>query len=91
MGIQSFLPVGSSPKRIQGIGLNPVVCENVNRMSETRDPQFHFMWMQMAKEAIVRQQKAVDTKRSPRRQTVFMRIMPEEQPINWTMPMMIVA
>ena len=41
--INPNLPVGSSPKRIQGIGLNPVVCENVNRMRETRDPQFHSM------------------------------------------------
>ena len=58
------------------------MCENVNRISESSDPQCHFMWMQMAKAAIVRQQKAVETKRSPRRQTVFMRIMPEEAPIN---------
>ena len=41
--VRYLLPVGNSSNRIQGIGLKPAVCENVNRMRETSDPQFQFM------------------------------------------------
>ena len=75
-----FKPVGSSPTRIHGIGLSPIMNAKVNKMREVKEAQDHCKWTKMANKVIVKQQSPIEISRRRRRLTNLTKKMLTEQP-----------